>query len=80
MVGSSRIVCADPRLFAHPPAAMTRLLVLLIAALFVVGFAYLTLHTIVAQKGLSAGTAISVFVVVLMGVGIVGALLNPPRR
>jgi hypothetical protein len=55
---------------------LTRLLVLLVAALFIVGFAYLTLHTIVAQKGISAGTAISVFVVVLMGVGILGALLD----
>lgn len=55
---------------------MTRLLILLIAVLFVVGFAYLTLHTIVAQKGISAGTAISVIVVVIMGVGIFGALLD----
>jgi len=55
---------------------MTRLFVLLIAALFLVGFAFLTLHTIVAQKGLSAGTAISAFVVVLMCVGILGALLD----
>ncbi len=59
---------------------MTRLVVLLTATLFVVGLAYLTLHTIVVQKGISIGTAVSVFVVVLMGVGIVGALLNPPRR
>jgi hypothetical protein len=55
---------------------MTRLLVLLVATLFVVGFAYLTLDTIVAQKGVSAGTAVSVLVVVLMGVGIIGALLD----
>jgi hypothetical protein len=59
---------------------MTRLVVLLIATLFVVGFAFLTLHTIVAQKGISAGTAISVLVLIVMGVGIIGALLNPPRR
>jgi hypothetical protein len=55
---------------------MTRLLVLLVATLFVVGFAFLTLHTIVVQKGISAGTAISVFIVVLLSVGIVGALLD----
>jgi hypothetical protein len=55
---------------------LTRLLVLLVAALFVVGFAFLTLDTIVAQKGISAGTAISVCIVVLMGVGIIGALLD----
>ncbi|HXA54840.1 MAG TPA: hypothetical protein VNV37_08195 [Solirubrobacteraceae bacterium] len=59
---------------------MTRLLVLLVATLFIIGFAFLTLHTIVAQKGISIDSAASVFVVVLMGVGIIGALLNPPRR
>jgi hypothetical protein len=58
---------------------VTRLLILLVATLFVVGFAFLTLHTIVAQKGISAGTAISVFIVVLMGVGIFGALLDRRR-
>jgi hypothetical protein len=58
---------------------MTRVLILLVAALFIVGFAFLTLSAIAAQ-GFTLGTAISVFVVVLMGVGILGALLNPPRR
>ncbi len=59
---------------------MTRVLILLVAALFIVGFAFLTLSTISAQGGISLGTGISVFVVVLMGIGILGALLNPPRR
>ncbi len=59
---------------------MTRVLILLVAALFIVGFAFLTLSTISAQGGVSLGTGISVFVVVLMGIGILGALLNPPRR
>jgi hypothetical protein len=59
---------------------MTRVLILLVAALFIVGFAFLTLTTISAQGGISLGTGISVFVVVLMGIGILGALLNPPRR
>jgi hypothetical protein len=58
---------------------LTRLVVLLIAALFVVGFAFLTLSAIAAQ-GFTLGSAVSIFVVVLMGVGILGALLNPPRR
>ncbi|HXB63350.1 MAG TPA: hypothetical protein VNV42_00595 [Solirubrobacteraceae bacterium] len=61
-------------------ATMTRLLVLLVAMLFIFGLAFLTLHTIVAQKGISIDSAVSVFVVVLMGVGIIGALFNPPRR
>jgi hypothetical protein len=54
---------------------MTRALVLLVAALFIVGFAFLTLSAI-ASQGFTLGTAISVFVVVLMGVGIIGALLD----
>jgi hypothetical protein len=58
---------------------MTRLLILLVATLFIVGFAFLTISAIAAQ-GFTLGGAISIFVVVLMGVGIVGALLNPPRR
>jgi hypothetical protein len=58
---------------------VTRLLILFVAALFVVGLAFLTLHTIVEQKGISAGTAVSVCVVVLMGVGIFGALLDRRR-
>jgi hypothetical protein len=58
---------------------VTRILILLVAALFIVGFAFLTLSAIAAQ-GFTLGTAISVFVVLLMGVGILGALLNPPRR
>ena len=78
-MSGSRIVSFDPHRRRHPPPAVTRVLILLVAALFVVGFAFLTLHTIVAQKGISAGTAISVFVVVLMGVGIFGALLDRRR-
>lgn len=59
---------------------MTRLVVLLVAMLFIFGLAFLTLHTIVAQKGITIDSAAAVFVVVLMGVGIIGALLHPPRR
>jgi hypothetical protein len=58
---------------------VTRLLILLVATLFIVGFAFLTISVIAAQ-GFTLGSAISVFVVALMGIGIVGALLNPPRR
>jgi hypothetical protein len=58
---------------------LTRLLVLLVAALFIVGFAFLTLSAIAAQ-GVTLGSLVSIFVVVLMAVGILGALLNPPRR
>jgi hypothetical protein len=58
---------------------VTRLLVLLVAALFVVGFAYLTI-SVIATHGLTFEGIVSVFVVVLLAVGIFGALLTPPRR
>ncbi|HUB36577.1 MAG TPA: hypothetical protein VL972_07110 [Solirubrobacteraceae bacterium] len=58
---------------------MARLAVLLAAAVFLVGFAYLTLSA-VSQQGFTLASAISVFILVLLGVGILGALLNPPRR
>jgi hypothetical protein len=58
---------------------MTRRLVLAAALLFIVGFAFLTLSA-VAQQGFTLLSAVSIFVLVLLGVGIVGALLNPPRR
>jgi hypothetical protein len=58
---------------------MTRLLILIVAALFIVGFAFLTLSAIAAQ-GFTLGSAISIVVIVLMGVGILGALLESLRR
>jgi hypothetical protein len=57
---------------------MTRLAVLLVALLFIVGFAFLTLDAI-AEQGLTAAGVISILIIVLLGVGIVGALRNPPR-
>ena len=58
---------------------MTRLLTLAAALLFIVGFAFLTIRA-VSQQGFTLLSAVSIFVLVLLGVGIVGALLNPPRR
>ncbi len=58
---------------------MTRVVVLVVAALFIVGLAFLTLSGIAAH-GFTLEGAISIFVIVLMGVGIFGALLTPPRR
>jgi hypothetical protein len=57
---------------------MTRLLVLAAALLFIAGFAFLTYAAIV-REGLSVASVISIFIVVLLSVGIVGALRNPPR-
>jgi hypothetical protein len=58
---------------------MTRLLVLGAALLFITGFAFLTYASIV-REGVSAGSVLSIFIVILLGVGIVGALRNPPRQ
>ncbi|HXW58871.1 MAG TPA: hypothetical protein VEJ23_05275 [Solirubrobacteraceae bacterium] len=57
---------------------MTRLVILVIAVLFLFGFAGLTISTI-AEEGLTLGGLVAVFVIVLMVVGIVGALRNPPE-
>jgi hypothetical protein len=58
---------------------MTRRLVLGAALLFIAGFAFLTLSA-VSQQGFTLLSAVSIFVLVLLGIGIVGAMLNPPRR
>jgi positive regulator of sigma E activity len=58
---------------------MTRLLVLGAALLFIVGFAFLTYGAIL-HEGLGAGSVLSIFILVLLTVGIVGALRHPPRR
>jgi hypothetical protein len=57
---------------------MTRLIVLLAALIFIAGFAYLT-YSAVVQQGFTLASLLSVGIVVLLGVGIVGALRNPPR-
>ncbi len=57
---------------------MIRFVVLALALVFIAGFAFLTYATIVRQ-GLSAGSVLSIFILVLLSVGIVGALRNPPR-
>jgi positive regulator of sigma E activity len=57
---------------------MTRLLVFTAAIVFIVGFAALTIAMIKAD-GLGAGGVISILVLVLLAVGIVGALRHPPR-
>jgi hypothetical protein len=56
-----------------------RRLVLGATLLFIVGFAFLTLSA-VSQQGFTLLSAVSIFVLVLLGVGIVGAIRNPPRR
>jgi FtsH-binding integral membrane protein len=55
-----------------------RVLVFGAALLFIAGFAALTLIA-TAEQGFSAASLVSVLILVLLGVGIVGALRNPPR-
>jgi hypothetical protein len=56
---------------------MTRLLVLAAALVFIAGLAALTIAMINAH-GLGAGGVVSILVLVLLTVGILGALRNPP--
>jgi hypothetical protein len=57
---------------------MTRLIVLGVALMFIAGFAFLTFAAVV-EEGFSAASVLSVLILALLGVGIVGALRNPPR-
>jgi hypothetical protein len=57
---------------------MTRVAVLAVALMFIATFAFLTLASVV-EGGFSLASLLSVFILVLFGVGIVGALRNPPR-
>lgn len=57
---------------------MRRNLVLVAALVFIAGFAFLTFASIV-EYGLSLAAIISILILVLLSVGIVGALRNPPR-
>jgi hypothetical protein len=56
---------------------MRRLLVLCLALVFIAGFAFLTLSAVI-EGGFTLASLLSVFILVLLGVGIVGALRNPP--
>jgi hypothetical protein len=57
---------------------MSRLLVLGVALVFIAGFGFLTFASVV-EGGFTLGSLISVFILVLLAVGIIGALRNPPR-
>jgi hypothetical protein len=57
---------------------MTRLLVLGAALIFIAGFAFLTYRAVVEQ-GFTPASLLSVLIVVMLSIGIVGALRNPPR-
>ena len=58
---------------------MTRTVILAVALAFILGFAYLTIGSAIEQ-GITIGTLLSALVLLLLLVGIVGALFSPPRR
>jgi hypothetical protein len=55
-----------------------RTLVLGAALIFIAGLGFLTFAAVVEQ-GFTLASLISIFILVLLAVGIVGALRNPPR-
>jgi hypothetical protein len=57
---------------------MRRILVLGAVLVFIAGFAFLTVAAAIEQ-GVTIASLISIFILVLLAVGIVGALRNPPR-
>jgi hypothetical protein len=58
---------------------MRRLVVLGVALLFIAFFAFLTIAAIF-EGGFTGASAISIFILALLAIGIVGALRNPPRQ
>jgi uncharacterized membrane protein len=57
---------------------MRRILVLGAVLVFIAGFAFLTVVAAIEQ-GFTIASLISILILVLLAVGIVGALRNPPR-
>jgi hypothetical protein len=57
---------------------VTRRLVFAALLLFIVGFAILTV-TAASEQGFNVFSAVSLFILVLLAVGVIGALRNPPR-
>jgi hypothetical protein len=57
---------------------MRRMSVLTLALVFIAGFAFLTYRAL-AEQGVTVAGLLSVFILLLLGIGIIGALRNPPR-
>ena len=57
---------------------MRRIAVLSAVLFFIAGFAFLTVAAIVEQ-GFTIASFLSILILLLLGIGIVGALRNPPR-
>jgi len=50
-----------------------------VALVFIAGLGFLTVAAIVEQ-GFTLASLLSIFIIVLLAVGIIGALRNPPRQ
>jgi hypothetical protein len=57
---------------------MTRLVVLGLALVFIAGMAFLTFAAVI-EGGFTLASLLSVLILLMLGIGIVGALRNPPR-
>jgi hypothetical protein len=57
---------------------MRRAIVLGLALVFIAGMAFLT-FTAVVERGFTLASLLSVLIVLMLAIGIVGALRNPPR-
>ena len=57
---------------------MRRVLVLGLALVFIAGMAFLT-FTAVVEQGFTLASLLSVLIVLMLAIGIVGALRHPPR-
>jgi hypothetical protein len=57
---------------------MARTLVIAAALIFIAGFAFLT-YSAFADQGVTVLGLLSVFILIVLAVGIIGALRNPPR-
>jgi hypothetical protein len=58
---------------------MTRIIVLGAALLFIAGFAFLT-FTAIVEQGFNVLSLLSILILLLLAIGIIGALRNPPRQ
>jgi hypothetical protein len=54
------------------------MLVLGLALVFIAGMAFLT-FTAIVEQGFTLASLLSVLILLMLGIGIVGALRNPPR-
>jgi len=57
---------------------MRRMLVLGLVLVFIAGMAFLT-FTAIVEQGFTLASLLSVLILLMLGIGIVGALRNPPR-